>query len=188
MSTRDIPKMVQAIDNTTISYTSSPAGDVRSGCSISSGTLIDRTKLGRNYNACVPFAIGKGNASTEVDAKLTLGIKLQHGDSSGGGDLADYSTQSQPTDAVFMSSAMTTSYTNWTTGDKVIQSNPGVYDLRGAKRYLNVVLTPTIQFNSTSTATSANMLRVSGGVAFLKADEEPYKTAGIGDFSSSTST
>lgn len=185
---KDIPKMVQALDNTTISYTSSPAGDVRSGCSISSGLLIDRTKLGRGYNAVVPFAIAHGNASTAVDAKVTLGVHLYHGDSSGGGDLAEYSTHNRPDVAVFMSSAMTTEFTNWTTGEKHIQSNSKVYDLRGASRYLALGVTPTINFNATSTTVAAELLSVQGGLAFVIGDEDPQSKAEKGDYSTSTST
>ncbi len=184
---KDIPKMVQSVDSTTVSYTSSPAGTIRSGCSISSGLLIDRTLLGRGYNACVPFAIAHGNQSTQLDAKVTLGVHLYHGDSSGGGDLAEYSTHNRPDPAVFLSSAMTTDFTNWTTGDKHIQSNSKVYDLRGASRYIALGVTPTINFNATSTTAAGNLLTLSGGLAFVIGDEDPQR-AGYGDYSSSTST
>ena len=190
MPVRDIPKIVQALDNTTVSYTSSPAGDIRSGCSISSGTLIDRTKLGRGYNAVVPFATGKGNASTEANAKVTLGVHLYHGNESDGSDLAELTSSNRPSVATFLSSAMTTEYVKWTTGDKVVQSNPQVYDLKGAGRYLALGVTPTINHNATSTGTAANLLRISGGLAFLLSDEEPARGEANpwSDFSTSTST
>jgi len=184
---KDIPKMVQALNATTVSYTSSPAGTVRSGCSISSGRLIDRSKLGRNYNAVVPFAIGSGNASTEVDAKVTIGVHLYHGASSDGGDLAEYSTHNRPDDAVYMTSAMTTSFTNWTTGAKLVQSNSKVYDLRGASQYIALGVTPTIDFNATSTTPAAELLTLSGGLAFVIGDEDP-QTGHTDAYSTSTST
>jgi len=185
---KDIPKMVQALDSTTISYTSSPAGVVRSGCSISSGRLIDRTKLGRGYNACVPFVIGSGNASTALDAKVSIGVHLYTGDSSGGGDLAEYSTHNRPDVAVFMSSAMTTEYTNWTTGAKKVQSNSKVYDLRGASRYIALGATPTINFNATSTTAAGALLTISGGLAMVISDEDPQASDDADAYSTSTST
>jgi hypothetical protein len=185
---KDIPKMVQTIDNTTVSYTSSPAGTIRSGCTISSGRLIDRTLLGRGYNAVVPFLIANGNQSTSLDAKVTLGVHLYHGDSSDGGDLAEYSTHNRPDDAVFMSSAMTTSYTNWTTGDKHCQSNSKVYDLRGANRYIALGARPTINTNATSTTASGNLLNIAGGLAFVIGDEDPQRAPVADPYSTSTST
>lgn len=186
MPVRNIPKVVQSIANGTVSYTSSPAGDYRSSTDIN-GSVIDRQVLGRSYSWCSPFGMASGAASTQVDHKITLGIKLQHGSSSDGGDMVDYSTQSQPADVNFFTSAMTTDFTNWTTGAMRGQTLPGVYDLRGANRFIRPVLTPTINFNATSTTVAAALLSVSGGCVFVNADEEPPRV-NTDAYSTSTST
>ena len=186
MGLRNIPKVVQSLANATVSYTSSPAGDHRSSTDIN-GSIIDREVLGRNYTWASPFLLGSGQASTAVDAKITLAAKLQHGTSSDGGDMTDYSTQNQAADAVFFTTAMTTSYTNWTTGAGRFQTLPGVYDLRGAGRFIRPVFTPTINFNATSTTPAAELLSVSGGVVFMNADEEPPRP-NTDVYSTSTST
>jgi hypothetical protein len=186
MPLRELPKIVYGVQGT-VSYTSSPAGTYRSSTDIN-GAVIDRLALGREYNGCMPFGTGSGAASTEADAKVTMGIKLQHGDSSGGGDMADFSTQSTPTDAVFGTSAQTTPMDLWTTGAMSVFTRSGVYDLRAAKRYIRPVLTPTIEFNATSTTASGNLLNVHTGVCLLEADEQPDRLPTVGVGTTSTST
>ena len=185
MGIRNIPKVVQSLANGIVSYTSSPAGDYRSSTDIN-GSIVDREVLGRNYSWASPFLLGSGQASTEADQKITLAAKLQHGTSSGGGDMADYSTGSQAADAIFFTTAQTTSFVNWTTGDGRFQTLPGVYDLRGAYRFIRPVFTPTINHNATST-TIAAALDISGGLVMMNADEEPPR-ANKDVYSTSTST
>ena len=183
---RNIPKVVQSIANGTVSFTSSPAGDYRSSTDIN-GSVIDRETLGRRYSFCSPFGIVSGFASTNADRKVTLGIKMQHGTSPSGGDMADFSTESQPADAVFFSTGLTSDMVNWTTGALRGQTLPGTWDLRKANRYVRPVLTPTIDLNATSTGTAAELLSVAGGVVFIHADEEP-PAANTDAYSTSTST
>lgn len=185
MSIRVIPKVVQGIDNTVVYRSCSAGGDVASGTAVA-GRVIDRTLIGRGYAYAYPYATFNGPQSTEVDQKVALDVKLQHGDSSGGGDMADYSTEHQPATATFMTTIMSTDMVYWTSGALKGESYPGIYDLRGAKRYIRCAATPTINFQATATST-ADQLHLSGGIVFLGADEEPGKV-NDGLFSTSTST
>lgn len=185
MSIHVIPKVVQGISNGTVNRTCSAGGDYVSATDIS-GRVVDRLLLGNTYMYAYPYAAFNGPQSTEADAKITLAVKMQHGDSSGGGDMADYSTGEQPTTVTFLTSAMTTPMASWSTGPVLGESYPGLYNLRGAKQYVRCVATPTINFQATATST-ADQLHISGGLVFLGAEEEPG-VANDGLFSTSTTT
>src|SRR5690349_6416616 len=82
-------------------------GDGASAAAIN-GREIDRLGLGggRIYESAEPFIhVYTTVGSTAADQKVTLSIKLQHSDSSGGGDMADYSTGMTAADAVFRTTA-----------------------------------------------------------------------------------
>ncbi len=109
------------------------------------GKIIDRLRypLGAHYQAISAVAtLTSTLGSTETDAKVALGVTLFHGASSGGGDLAELSTAMRPRDRVYFSSARTTDALSWdaaeSSGTLYIMSNAGVYDLRNAKRYIQV--------------------------------------------------
>src|SRR5574343_913379 len=85
-------------------------GDVLSGAAIN-GRVIDRLGLGRNriYETAEPFIhVYTTVGSTAADQRVTLSVKLQHGDSSGGGDMADYSTGMTAPDVNFRTTAEST--------------------------------------------------------------------------------
>jgi len=197
---RDLGLTLQAVEDTaviTCSTASAPfastgyfaaASTWASPASIN-GRLIDRLgdRLTQNYPVAMPAAyLYSTKGSTEVDRKLSLGIKLQHGDSSGGGDLADYSTGSIQDDAVFFSTARTTDMAAWTTGTLRGTTKPTYYDLRAAKRYIRTVVTASK--NRVTTETSGDeAFHVGGVITFLGADSLPanaWTSAG----STSTST
>jgi hypothetical protein len=162
-------------------------GDVISTSDIN-GSVIDRLALGRLYHVAVPFAIGRAVAgTTQANEKITVAVRLQHGDSSGGGDMADYSTQNQPDDAVFNTSAMTTPMDAWSTGAARVESREGAYSIVGAKQFIRPVITVTLPGNTTATASGDNV-DVSGGVVFVDTDEAPGRPNQSGAFSTSTST
>lgn len=181
-----IPKVVEAIINTTVSATCSPGGASVSSTDLN-GRILDLRELGRHYGWAVPFGNVSGYESTEADRKVILAVKMQHGDSSGGGDFADYSTVFQAADANFFTSFHTTVMTgSWTTSIMHGQTNSSIYDIRAMKRWMRPVLTPTINFQATSTSLLA-FLNVNGGVVFLTADEEPPRAnTGIGSTSTTT--
>jgi len=159
------------------------------------GALIDRLSfpLGAHYGAAVVQAsLVSTVGSTEADRKLALGVKLQHGDSSGGGDLADYSTDFQPNDRLYFgTSARTTDMLAWDTakssGALFAVSNPGYYDLRAAKRFLKVAV--RAGKNSVTTESSGDeQSRVGAVITFLAGDQTPARADTTSPFSSTTST
>lgn len=143
-----------------------------------SGRIIDRlSELTRAYPVCEPFTLLESTkGSTAADRKVTLGVKLQHGDSSGGGDMADYSTGSQPSDKSYFSSARSTDHRSWdatfSTGGLRVSSAPSYYDIRAAKRYVRAV--HIAYKNSVSTeSTGDEGARLSGGIVFKGAESLP---------------
>lgn len=143
-------------------YTCS-TGDVASGSAIN-GLIIDRLGLGGNriYETCeVGITAQTTVGSTAADKKITLSAKLQHGDSSGGGDMADYSTGNTNADQSFWTTAESTAYQNWTTGVMAFGHQSG-YNVIAAKRYIRGVGTITKNGSTTSTA--------AGSVDYVLAD------------------
>ena len=185
MIVRQRIKVVEAVSAQRVF--SCTTGDVVSTSAIN-GSVIDRLGLGRLYTIGVPFAVARQVlGSTEVDQKVTIAVKLQHGDSSGGGDMADYTTRNQPDDAIFNTSAMTTPIAAWSTDPARMESAEGAYPLVAAKQYVRPVITVTINSETTATA-SGEEVDVSGGIIFEIADENPGRVHGRVPFSTSTST
>lgn len=188
-------KKFSALDSlTTLVFTCS-TGSVLSGAAIN-GKVIDRLGLVTavasaaggfgTKDRCLlaePFLFGAVPGSTSSIRNVGMDIKLQHGDSSGGGDMADYSTQDQPVTANFLNAALTTDMLNWTTGAFVANSNPCAYELTGAKRFIRAVGAMTKFGVSTSTATDGTPVTM--GMDFR---EFTYSNPNPVSTSSSTST
>lgn len=156
------------------------ANNVKSSTATSgvNGRIIDR--LGEiigggqtYYVAVVAAELASTRGSTEANRQVTLGVKLQHGDSSGGGDLADYSTGSQPDTLTYFTTARTSDYANWdgtfSTGAFRLASQPAVYDLRAAKRYIRMVVNASKNKVTTESSGDEGM-RLRGTIAFMGAD------------------
>lgn len=187
-------KKIPALDNlTTLVFTCS-TGSVLSGSAIN-GKVIDRlglispvagaAGLGTKDRCLIaePFLFGAIPGSTSSIRNVAMDIKLQHGDSSGGGDMADYSTADQPATANFLGAALSSEMLNWTTGTFLAFSNPCSYELTGAKRFIRAVGTMT-KFG-VSTSTSVDGTPVAMGIdlrEFTYSNPNPVST------SSSTST
>lgn len=154
------------------------------------GRVIDRLgdELMTRYYYAEPFAyLWATRGSTEADRLLSLGVKLQHGDSSGGGDMAEFSTGSRPAVRSFFSSVQTTPMASWSTGPIYGQSIPGFYDLRPAKRFIRVTAQP--KKNRVTTESSGDeSFHVGGGLSFRGADELPDIANSTGVGSTSTTT
>ena len=158
------------------------------------GRIIDRllSPLDTAFNVGMPSASWYSSAgSTETNRQIGIGVKLQHGDSSGGGDMADYSTGGTPENRVYFSTARTTDQLNWdatySTGALYAASNPAYYDLRGAKRYVRTVVSVTK--NKITTDTSGDELaRVGATITFLAGAYLPLSANLSSPFSTSTST
>lgn len=167
---------------------------VFAGMGTANGTIIDRLRqpLGTHYEACVVGAwIASTRGSTEADRKLAVGLKLQHGDSSGGGDMADYSTGSQPSDRQYFSTARTSDMAQWdaseSTGPVYAVSDPGYYDLRVAKQYLRVV--GRYGKNKVTTESSGDeQSRAGATITFLSGRNVPANADTTGPYSTTTST
>ena len=158
------------------------------------GRVIDRllAPLNTAFNVAMPSANWYSSlGSTEASRMIGIGIKLQHGDSSGGGDMADYSTGSIPADRAYFSTARSTAHLSWdaelSTGSLYAASNPAYYDLRGAKRYVRTVVSVTK--NKVTTETSGDELaRVGANITFLAGAYLPVPADVSSAFSTSTST
>ncbi len=174
---------------------SSQGGQISSGGVASfNGRVIDRLRqpLGSHYQAIsVQATMHSSVGSSEADRKLCLGALLQHGDSSGGGDMAEYSTGSRARERVYFTSARTTDVAAWDTaessGPLYIVSNPGVYDLRNCKRYIRVQV--RAGKNSVTTETSGDeQCRVGAIATFLAGDLVAPALDTASPFSTSTTT
>lgn len=165
-------------------------GDVLSGAAIN-GRVIDRLGLGRGriFECAEPFIHAYSTVgSTAADARVTLSIKLQHGDSSGGGDMADYSTGMQAPDANFRTTAESTAYQNWSTGVQFYSHNSD-YNVTAAKRYVRAVGVFTRGGSSTSTAASSiDNMYVTMGINFSCPDHADSQSGSLSSTSTSTST
>ena len=159
-----------------------------------SGAIIDRLGdlLGHTrFTVAMPTTFFHSTrGSTGADRKISLGVKLQHGDSSGGGDLADFSTGSQPTDKVYFSTARTTDMANWDTtgssGGARLSSPSAYYDIRAAKRFIRAVHL-VYKANATTESTGDEGGRISGSITFLGGDLLPM-VAGATNYSATSST
>lgn len=121
----------------------------------------------RDRALCVePFMFGHTLiGSTFAARNINAYVKLQHGDSSGGGDMADYSTQDQPVTTNWLSSALSSDQASWTTGKVVFNTNPCQYELSGAKRYIRSVGNVT-KFGASTCSSGDDLLVVAMGMTF----------------------
>jgi hypothetical protein len=124
--------------------------------------------------------------STFANRRLTVVTKIQHGDSSGAGDMADLinavSTAPYAT-ASYWSTAMTTEHTNWTSGLQYAAGLSPSYELgQFCKRYIRPVSIVTVPGNTTG---AGDVWYVNMGVRF----SEPWSSPPIASTTStSTST
>lgn len=129
--------------------------------------------------------------STEANRNLLLDVKLQHGASSAGGDMADFSTGRQPATRTWFGTNRTTDQVNWdgslSTGALLAHSNPAYYDLTNAKQYLRMGV--AVAKNRVTTETSGDELaRVGGTLTFFGGDRLPEVLSTESAFSSATDT
>lgn len=210
---REIPLHLPAFEERSF-LTCSTGGQVFSGSTANNlaggagtaatvnGTVYDRLSpliegaLGVAHQvACPSIYVYSSRGSTEANRQIIVGVKLQHGDSSGGGDMADYtggSTASQAADRTFFSTARSSDQKNWdaqlSSGALYGISNPAYYDIRAAKRYIRVV--GTVAKNRVTTESSGDEgMRVGGSLTLMGTDRLPYVPGGSLDpTSTSTST
>lgn len=137
------------------------------------GSVIDRQALGGTmFMHAQPFLVASvpGTTSTQGARYRSVAIKLRHGDSSGGGDLADYLTP-PAAEPFYTTQGESTDWQTWTTGTLRYQSSSVCYPLLGAKRFITAAGTITAPGLSTSTAGGVTT-SVALGVNMIKADSE----------------
>jgi len=138
------------------------------------GSVIDRLALGANFTHAQPFLIGTlpGATSTAGAKWRSVAVKLRHGDSSGGGDLVDYSTGMIGAAVPFNTTeGQSTDWQNYTTGTTRLQVSSVAFPLLGAKRFITAAGTINTPGLTTATA-AANLVTCALGVNMLKADQE----------------
>ncbi len=171
MINRHITVTVPALDTTfaLVGKTTGGAASYLYGAEVPGG-IIDRLGLGNNAMnqlipgdrplAASPFAMAWSTVgSTATDNKTAVSVLLQHGDSSGGGDMAALSSGKTGQDAVartYFSSANSSTFAVWAAGystaPPILHSNSAEYTLDGAKRYLRPLAIVTRAGATTSTA------------------------------------
>ena len=175
MINRNIFKPIPAFTGVNIIFTCS-TGDALSGVAVT-GQIIDRLGLGgsaypnqvvKNDRGLVgaPFAFAWTTAgSTATNKQVLVDCQLQHGDSSGGGDMANLSTADAAVTRVYFSTAESTEFLRWTTGPMFAYSNVSDYALDAAKRFIRPVTIVTKNNLATSTAAgSADFVYMVQGV------------------------
>lgn len=157
-----------------------------------SGRIIDRLQepfITDRYTVAMPFSyLESTRGSTEANRQLAVNIKLQHGNSSAGGDMADYSTGSQPVDMVLFTTVQTTPMWSWSTGAIRATSNPAYYDLRGANRYIRTV-TSAFKNRATTESSGDESFHIGASIALLgggQVIQNPWTSAGSSTTSTST--
>jgi hypothetical protein len=159
------------------------------------GRVVDRLRFpqgGAKYDVALVGAwLQSTRGSTEANRRLSIGARLQHGDSSGGGDMADYSTGSTPASRNYFSTARSTDHASWdateSTGEVVALANPGYYDIRAAKQFVRVAV--TVGKNRVTTESSGDeQARVGADITFCVGDRLPQLADSEGPYSDSTST
>lgn len=140
------------------------------------GSVIDRMALGPAFTHAQPFLVGQlpGTTSTAGARYRSVGVRLRHGDSSGGGDLADFSTGQIDIPAsvpFYTTQGESTDWKNWTTGAIRLQASHTAYPLLGAKRFITAAGVITGPGLTTATA-AANLVTAALGVSLIRADQE----------------
>lgn len=208
MITRDIPFTLNALAEvefitcstaavvfaSTANTVRSSAADLTAGVGVN-GRIIDRLTdimASRFYVAGPVAKFNSTRGSTESNRQIQIGVKLQHGTSSNGGDMTDYSTQNQPAYRTYFSTARTSDMANWdasnSTGAFYGSSDMAYYDLRGANRYLRVVAFAFKNRVTTESSGDENA-RLSADIVFFGGDRVPQiQTRAMDATSTSSST
>lgn len=157
-----------------------------------SGRIIDRLNepfITSRYTVAMPYAyLESTRGSTETNRQLSVNVKLQHGNSSAGGDMADLSTGSQPSDLILFTTAQTTPMASWSTGAVRAASNQCYYDLRPANRYIRTVVSAFKNLVTTESSGDESF-HVGAGIMLLGGDllvQNAWTSAGSSTTSTST--
>lgn len=177
---RSTPVYVQCKENHIVGDCSTN-GDSTSGGTFY-GSIIDLQAYRSRFTHLQPIVAGTlpGVTSTAGASRFSLDVVVQHGASSGGGDMANLSTDQLPQSPQnYFSTAMSTSHPSWSTGNIRAAYSPEPIPLLGAKRYVRVGGSVARVGNATSTA-AGNLMTVHLGANLMNAQEEgPTRNASV---------
>jgi hypothetical protein len=147
---------------------------------VANGSVVDRYQLPGAFTHVQPFIIGTygGTTSTTGGRWRSVLAKVRHGDSSGGGDLADFNT-APSAQVYFTTGGESTDYKQWTTGVVRVGYSPVPQPLLGAKRFVAVGFAVTGPGAATSTTAIQGISNVAAGLTFLRADQEKPSMLGV---------
>ena len=121
------------------------------------GRIIDRQALGRHYlSAKVVLNVQYNSSGASTVAGVRMTTRVLHATSTAAGDFSN-----------FDSTGITTSFVSTATSTSVVGVHVHDLDLRTARRYLQVEMTPNF------VASSSGGLRYGGAILFGGADELP---------------
>lgn len=170
---RTTPVYVQSKENVLV-LDCATGGDSTSGGNIN-GNIIDLQALPARFTHAQPVIAAQlpGTTSTAGGSRIKLEVRLQHGNSSGGGDMANLSTDMLPDNPqAYYSTEMSTDHKSWSTGVIRVQYAPKCIPLLAADRFIRVQGVVTRVGIATSTA-AAQLLIAHLGCNLINADEEP---------------
>lgn len=148
-------------------------GDSTSG-GLFDGNVIDLQAFPSRFTHIQPVIAGTlpGTTSTAGGSRIQLDVRVKHGDSSGGGDAVNFSTDQLP-DAVqnYYATDMSTDHPSWSTGTIRVQYSPAPIPLLGAKRYVRTSGQVTRIGIATSTA-AGQLFTCHLGANLFNAQEE----------------
>jgi hypothetical protein len=152
-------------------------GDVISGGTIT-GRIIDRLGLGtraqfRAAHVGLNVWTTVGATSTSFDRKHALFVALQHGDSSGGGDMAAYSSGLTAAVKTYGTTQLTTSFAQWSTAPLAID-HASYYEITSAKQFIRVVASWTRLGIATATAIGLDQAYADLSCYLCETDTVPF--------------
>ena len=134
-----------------------------------------------------PFCWLFGNlVSTAADKQISITMKLHHGDSSGGGDMAELLPPNTAVARTYFSTAQSTDSSNWTTGVISLASNWTAFEISNCKRFIKPVA--NITRNVAVSSSGQDTLTLAMGLDFREYVYSAPGTGGVGSTYVTTST
>ena len=155
------------------------------------GDVLDRLdpELGARFGVVDIYAyLYTTRGSTQENGRgMFLDCYLTHGASSGGGDMANLSSERKATRRQINASCSETGMYSWSTGLVSVQTSPASWDISAASRYLRVVVNAGKTRETTESSGYENA-HIGAAAIFREADVLPPSANTTGPFSTTTST
>lgn len=169
---RSTPVYIQSKENHTV-LDCATGGDSTSG-GVFDGSVIDLQALPSRFTHIQPIIAGTlpGTTSTAGGSRILVDVRVKHGDSSGGGDAANLSTDQLPSaPQAYYATDMSTDHPSWSTANIRVQYSPEPIAILGAKRYIRTSGQVTRIGIATSTA-AGQIFTCHLGANLLNAQDE----------------